>query len=114
MDNTQSNPGQAAAPNNDETTTITIDVKQLNAVVRAVVLEIVAGAVTDIRKGQGSLVDRIDELSNTIMGMKNSLIATNQALNTTNQALTDLKKTGGKRAVVYVRDKDEPADLFGN
>lgn len=87
---------------------ITVDAKQLSAIVTDIVSKIIAEAVTDIRKGQAPILDRIDALSNTVMTMKNSLI-------TTNQSIAELKQTGGKRAaVVYVGKTEPPADLFGN
>jgi hypothetical protein len=96
----------------DYNSTITVDAKQLSAIVSAIVTDIVskivAEAVTDIRKGHAPIMDRIDSLSNTMMTLKNSQIATNQSI-------AELKQSGGKRsAVVYVGKTEPPADLFGN
>ena len=93
---------------------ITIDAKHLNDIIKDAVSRvvtdtvsrIVADAVVDIRKGQASVLDRIGELNNAVLGLKNAQM-------TTNQALAELKTTNGKRsAVVYVNKTDTPADLF--
>jgi hypothetical protein len=90
---------------------ITIDLKQLNALIKDAVSKIVADAVVDVRKGQAQghavIMDKLSELNNTVLGLKNSVIATNQAV-------AGLKTSNGlkKPAVVYVGKAEEPNDLF--
>lgn len=92
----------------EQSTAIKTSNAAVSAIVRDEVARITADAVTDIRKGQAAIVDRIVELSNAVMGLKNSVIAINQTL-------ADIKSANGKKAaVVYVNKQETPEDLFGN
>ena len=87
---------------------VTVDAKQLEATVTSIVSRIIAEAVTDVRKGQAPIVERLEVLNNTLMSMKNAQQATTQAV-------AELKAVNGKKsAVVYVGKMDPPSDLFGN
>ena len=77
-----------------------------NALLRALITEIVAAAVTDIRQGDAAIVKSIQDLNNTVMGLKNTLI-------TMNKLLTE-KQKNGRGAVVYINNNAPPNDLFGN
>ena len=93
---------------------ITIDAKRLNDIIKDAVSrvvtdtvsKIIADAVVDIRKGQASVLERVNELNNAVLSLKNAQMATNQTL-------AGLKTANGKKsAVVYVNKTDTPADLF--
>lgn len=87
--------------------TVTISKNELIALVRSVVTEIVAGAVTDIRQGEAAVIKSINDLNNTVLGLKN-------AQQVMNKTLAEQKQKGGKNAVVYISNNAPPADLFGN
>jgi hypothetical protein len=83
------------------------DIDTITAIVKDVVSKLTAEAVADIRKGQVPVIERLDALSNTVLGLKNSIMATNQAVE-------ELKKTSKSRSVVFVGKEDTPKDLFGS
>lgn len=88
--------------------TITISKSELIALVRSVVAEVVAGAVTDIRQGEAAIIKSVTDLNNTVLGLKN-------AQQTMNKTLADQKQKSSKSAVVYVNNNAAtPTDLFGN